>query len=473
MARRNRKEIYSPDVSATFHCVNRCIRQALLFGFDPVTQIDNSHRKLWFQSRLALLSSAMGIDLLGFCVMSNHIHVILRTQPELAREWSPQEVVRRWLILFPPRPKVRKSTAHLSAEARLALAYSHAEAELLQDPQEVEELRTRLTSPSWFMKLLTEPMARIANKEDGKKGRFWEGRFKMHPLLDELAVLGCLMYVDLNPIRAGVADGIATSRHTSLFLRLQATVLQLFETLTPEERAERGLDADILQEFTQQVAGTSEPPVADRGIVGSGDSTGSAATSPNETSAKRLRGILTALGDVEEGENRSSSQRNLTRQALDEASRQAAYSARATWLSPLQITEQSQQQQVPGVRATNKGCLELTLCQYMDLMEWTGRMLKPGKPGRILPGAPSILQQLNLSADGWLQFVQGHLRQPGELRRPLARPESLEAEAKRRGGQWLQGISLSRAIFGAPEPTAKATGAAATEPTADSVPNPS
>ena len=125
------------------------------------------------------------------------------------------------------------------------------------------------------------------------------------------------------------------------------------------------------------------------------------------------------------------------------------------------------------MRATNKGCLELTLCQYMDLMEWTGRMLKPGKPGRILPGAPSILQQLNLSADGWLQFVQGHLRQPGELRRPLARPESLEAEAKRRGGQWLQGISLSRAIFGAPEPTAKATGAAATEPTADSVPNPS
>jgi REP element-mobilizing transposase RayT len=210
---RARSQLVDDSKPGFYHCVSRCVRRAFLCGVDHYTGQSYEHRKDWVEKRLYLLADCFAVSLYAYAVMSNHLHVVLRTEPDTVASWSDEEVARRWVSAFPGHRESLVSE-HVR-EGRVE--------RLLDQPEKLLEIRQRLGSLSWFMRALSEPIARMANAEDGCTGRFWEGRFKSQVLLDEQAVLSCMAYVDLNPVRAGICDTLEASEHTSIKKRLEQT----------------------------------------------------------------------------------------------------------------------------------------------------------------------------------------------------------------------------------------------------------
>jgi hypothetical protein len=89
------------------------------------------------------------------------------------------------------------------------------------DHQFVNTRRQRLVDLGWFMKSLKEPLARLANEEDGSEGTFWTARYKSIAVMDEAALLATCIYIDLNPLAAGMVSIPEKARYTSLYLRIE------------------------------------------------------------------------------------------------------------------------------------------------------------------------------------------------------------------------------------------------------------
>ncbi len=196
-----------------YHCFSRCVRRGFLCGFDALTNRDFSHRKAWLVDRLRYLAAVFAIEVCAYAIMENHYHSILRTRPDIVANWTDWEVAARWLTLFPQHRSIGKSVTPPAEEEIRALA---------NRPERIAQLRKRLCSLSWFMARMNEFIARAANKEDGVKGRFWESRFKCQALLDEAAIAACMVYVDLNLVRAGLATTPEESDFTSIQERIRA-----------------------------------------------------------------------------------------------------------------------------------------------------------------------------------------------------------------------------------------------------------
>jgi hypothetical protein len=226
MARLARADLFDPAEVSVVHCINRCVRRCFLCGEDPYTRRNYDHRKQWLERRLAFLAGRFGIDVLGFAILSNHFHVVLRNRPDVVATWSDAEVARRWLALCP----LRKTASCEPAEP------TDAELDTIRRvPERLAEVRRRLSDVSWLMRFIAEPIARRANREDQVSGRFWQGRFKAVKLCDEAAILACAVYVDLNPIRAGLALTPESSDFTSVQRRIE-TLRQAADAARQQQR---------------------------------------------------------------------------------------------------------------------------------------------------------------------------------------------------------------------------------------------
>jgi REP element-mobilizing transposase RayT len=157
------------------------------------------------------MCSVFAIDLCAYAIMSNHYHIVVKINPAHVGGWTDEEVAHRWMQVF-SGPLIMHQYL---AKSNLSRAELKRVAELLTI------WRERLADLSWFMRCINEPIARMANSEDHCTGSFWEGRFKSQALLDERALLACMAYVDLNPIRAAIAKAPEQSDYTSIQERIE------------------------------------------------------------------------------------------------------------------------------------------------------------------------------------------------------------------------------------------------------------
>jgi REP element-mobilizing transposase RayT len=311
-----RKHFAPRGLPGRYHCIARCVRRAWLCGDDPYSGQNFDHRRQWVEDRITLLADLFAVSVMSFAVMSNHLHVVLELRPDAAGQWTAADVADRWVRLFPSaragRDEQRRET-------------------LLSDPEALAERRLRLTDLSWFMRCLDEHIARKANDEDDVTGRFWEGRFKCQVLESEQALAAAMVCVDLNPVRAGIAEGILDSRHTSV-----------------KRRAE-----DIR-------AGRADPNESLKPIAGIGQSV-----------------------------------------------------------------------------------LALTNAQYIELVDWSGRQMYPGKRGKIEASEPHALAKIGIATQRWEHDVRGvgkgYWRVVGTAQELIDRAIAL-------GQQWLKGIGYARSL---------------------------
>ena len=205
-----RKYLISSEDTPYYHVMTRCVRRAFLCGVDKYSGNNYEHRREVIVKRIKFLAGIFNINICAYAIMSNHYHLVLKINS--TENWNEKQVLAYWSELCQPKLICQK---FLKNEPQ-----SKAELEMVYIQTNI--YRKRLMSISWFMKLLNEYIAKQANKEDNVTGSFFESRFKSQALLDEQALLTCMAYVDLNPIRAAMAQTLEDSDYTSIQERIKS-----------------------------------------------------------------------------------------------------------------------------------------------------------------------------------------------------------------------------------------------------------
>ncbi len=383
MGRALRAEQFAVDEVSIVHVVQRCVRRAFLAGMDRETGKDFGFRREWIRRRMEALASVFGVDVLTYAVLSNHMHLILRNRPDVVSAWTDEEVAIRWLKVFPGR----RLEEHLGEPTKNDVET------LVRDQERLQEIRSRLANISWFMRALSEPIARMANKQDECTGRFWEGRFKAQRLVDEAGLLACAMYVDLNPVRAAMAETPDQSEHTSAYDRIKGA---------------KG------HEIPSAAFDLIPVPTEQRG------------EETRDTPVDQLR------------EQRRAKKRNPTGRKI----------RRDGWLAPLRLKQRAEDPEVHrgGVRASNKGFLGINLDDYLRLLRWTAKPTAESEPSQVPPSLQPLLSRLGIDLSMWRDLVWNFQRYFGRSC-CAGSPDEMTAFAESTGRSWPSGYRGVAACF--------------------------
>ena len=377
MPRPLRSEQIDPNEVCVVHVVQRVVRKAFLAGVDRDTGTDYSFRKEWIRRRMEALASVFAVDVLSYAIMSNHMHQILRNRPDVVALWTDQEVAIRWLRVFPGR----------RIEEHLAEPTENDVKTLFADKERLARIRGRLSDISWFMRALAEPIARMANRQDECTGRFWEGRFKAQRIVDEAGLLACSMYVDLNPVRAAIADGPDDSVHTSAYDRIEADKGRQIDSAAFDLRPVRAEEA--------------------------GQKTRDAAVDKLRREHKTKR--------------RNPSGRKVRRDA---------------WLAPLRMNpaKLSAEAEVhtDGLRSSDKGFLTIDWPDYKRLLRWLAKQSIDGIAAKLPASLAQRVSVIGIDASMFGDLVWNWPKYFGQTS-CVGRPAALKADATRTGHRFYRG----------------------------------
>lgn len=385
MPRPQRSSQFDSSEVGIVHVVQRCVRRAFLAGVDHASGKDYSFRKEWIRRRMEALASVFAVDVLSYAILSNHMHQILRNRPDVVAIWSDQEVAIRWLKVFPGR----RLDEHLAEPTENDVKM------LCADQERLAEVRMRLSDISWFMRALAEPIARMANRQDQCTGRFWEGRFKAQRIVDEAGLLACSMYVDLNPVRAAIAESPDQSVHTSAYDRIEA-----------DKGRQIASAAFDLKPIPTEEAG--------RKI--------------RETPVDQLR------------QKRKSKRRNPTGRKV----------RRDGWLAPLTMKRDKLASDAEvhskGFRSSDKGFLNLDWADYKRLLRWTAKQSAAGVTTKLPRSLAKTVGELGIDASMWRDLVWDWQKYFGKSS-CVGRPESMKADAERTGHHHHRGQASVSCCF--------------------------
>jgi REP element-mobilizing transposase RayT len=390
------------------------------------------------EEELSRVCGAFAVDCCAYAVMSNHVHTVLHVAVERAASWSEAEVAERAEGLWPI------AVGQLQASGQWG--------------RRCAEYRERLSSLSWFMRVLNERIARRANKEDGVKGRFWEGRFKSRPLLDEGALLACMAYVDLNPVRAGLAETLAESEFTSIAARLAEVGEEVAGLAAVVSGGKDGGDGDggVREAATQSgyraegqgasgkrsaAARKSRARVA---LMPFAPAPGTAAAmQPAAAPAAMLAGVAQSATEP------AAAPAAMLAGAAESATEPAANGGGA----PAQRLSQPQHQsQQPAASARAEEApanwLPMNFEGYVDLVRFTGQAMRADKPcalpARLPPELGKVIAAAGLSEGQWLRAVRDF---PEERFAALGECHLIREHAQRAGKQHGHGIAWAQRAY--------------------------
>lgn len=192
----------SLEKPSIYHCISRVVERRFAFGVEE---------KEKFRMFMRMYENFSGCRVLSYCIMSNHIHLLVEVPPK------PEEGIADDVFL--KRLKALYSEALVADVASQIHEARHEGGLKGGNPERVEEIKGRFTHRmhdlSQFMKGLMQRFTQWFNGKHKRKGRLWEDRFKSVIVESGTAARVMAAYIDLNPVRAGMVEDPAEYRWSS------------------------------------------------------------------------------------------------------------------------------------------------------------------------------------------------------------------------------------------------------------------